>query len=261
MADDVFSTGAFQGKRVLITGGGTGVGQATALAFAARGARVLVGGRRSQPLERTRELAAGLPGSIEGQQVDVLSAGSVRSMVDRATREWGGVDVLFNNAGNSGQGRPLAAVDEESFDRTIGIHAKGVFLGMKYAIPAMVESGGGAIINMSSIAGVVGMAGNAEYCAAMAAVIGLTKAAAVDYARHGVRVNAICPGAHRTEILNEFISRFTPDEWQEHVDRVYPTRRVADPSEAAAVVLFLASDAASNIHGVALPVDGGYLAL
>ena len=252
---------AFAGHRVIVTGGGSGVGRATALMFAAQGARVLIGGRRRESLEETRSLAANLSGHIEVQQVDVLDAGSVREIVSRSVKEWGGLDFLFNNAGNNAQGRPLADVDEESFDRTIGIHAKGVFLGMKYAIPAMIDSGGGAIVNMSSIAGVAGMASNSEYCAAMAAVIGLTKAAAVDYARFGIRVNAVCPGAHETEILREFISRFTPEQWQERVDRVYPTRRIGRPEEVASVVLFLASAAASNIHGVALPIDGGYLAL
>jgi NAD(P)-dependent dehydrogenase (short-subunit alcohol dehydrogenase family) len=250
----------FDGATVLVTGGGSGIGWETATRFALEGADVLITGRDAARLDDAVMRAAERGAVLRRHVADVLEEPQVADAVAEAAAPTGRLDVLFNNAGGGSQNRPLADIDASSFDQVMATHARGVWLGMKHAIPVMLAGGGGAIVNMSSMAGLVGTPRNAEYTAAMWAVIGLTKAATLDYASQGIRVNAVCPAAHETEILQGTRDRFPGAAWDERVRRVYPRGRTGEPAEVAEAVLFLSSPAASNIHGIALPIDGGFTA-
>jgi NAD(P)-dependent dehydrogenase (short-subunit alcohol dehydrogenase family) len=250
----------FDGATVLVTGAASGIGHETAVRFALEGADVLITGRSIDRLDSAIASAADRGTRLRCLVADVKDEAQVAAAVAEAARPAGRLDVLFNNAGGGGQGKPLAEIDAESFDEVMATHARGIWLGMKHAIPVMIRGGGGAIVNMSSMAGLVGVPVNAEYTAAMWAVIGLTKAATMDYGGQGIRVNAVCPGAHETEMVEATRARFPGTEWNERVRRVYPRGRIGDPSEVAETVLFLASPAASNVYGIALPVDGGFTA-
>jgi NAD(P)-dependent dehydrogenase (short-subunit alcohol dehydrogenase family) len=240
------------GKVAIITGAGSGIGRASAELFAAEGAQVVCADLSGQQ----DEVAAGIGASAVGVKVDVAETADVRRMVDLAVERFGRLDVLFNNAGiGGGQRQLLADVDEETFDRQIGIHLRGVFLGMKHAIPVMLEGGGGSIINTASAAGLVGWREIAVYSAAKGGVVQLTKSAALDYAEAGIRVNAICPGMTLTGIAGRATGT-TPASPPPGT----PMNRWGQSDELAAAALFLASDESSFVTGVALPVDGGYVA-
>ena len=175
-------------------------------------------------------------------------------MVERAVKVFGGLDIAFNNGAVAGAGKPAADEPEESWNRIVGINLKSVYLSMKHEIPAMLAGGGGAIVNTSSTAGLFGEPGAASYAAAKHGVIGLTKSAALDYIKKGVRINALCPGGTNTEMLAEWMKN--PDIAAQ-VRAAQPIGRLAAPEEIAAVALFLASDAASFVIGHAMVVDGG----
>jgi NAD(P)-dependent dehydrogenase (short-subunit alcohol dehydrogenase family) len=188
--------------------------------------------------------------------VDVASAADVARMVDSAVQRFGKLDVLFNNAGLGRQDSPLHEIDEATFDAMIAVNLKGVFLGMKHAIPVMLKNGGGSIVNTASAVGLVGFKGKAAYSAAKGGVVLMTKTAALDYAESGVRVNAICPGMTWTGMAGA-----APDSSPPAGQRLpQPMARWGLPQELAAAALFLASDESSFITGVAIPVDGGYVA-
>jgi NAD(P)-dependent dehydrogenase (short-subunit alcohol dehydrogenase family) len=179
-------------------------------------------------------------------------------MVERAVTMYGRLDVLFNNAGIEGSQAPTADYPEADFDRVIGINLKSVFLGMKYAVPAMLRSGGGSIINMSSVAGLVGFPHMVAYCASKGAVVQMSKTTALEYATRGIRVNAICPGV----IWTPMVERVTggSEEAREQFAAIEPVGRMGTAGEVAALALFLASDESSFVTGAALPVDGGFVA-
>ncbi len=248
-----------RGKAVIITGAASGIGLATAHAFARQQARLLLGDIDEAALESAKIALAATGADVMTQKVDVSKADQVADMVTRAVRHFGCLHVLINNAGVTQIGmKHLCDVDEEQFDRLIAINLKGIWLGMKYAIPAIERSGGGCVVNMSSSAGLVGQAGVSIYAATKHAVLGMTKAAALEYGMNGVRINAVCPGAIDSPIRAHQRSRYSDEEWAARARAYHPaTGRDGTADEVAGSILFLCSDAASNIHGTSLAVDGG----
>lgn len=178
-------------------------------------------------------------------------------MVEHTIAAFGRLDVAFNNAGIGGSGFPLAEEEEIAFDEIVSVNLKGVFLSMKHEIPAMVRTGGGAIVNTASVAGLVGEPGISSYSASKHGVVGLTRTAALDHIREGVRINAICPGATRTPLLEKW---FQDPNVEEFVMSRHPIGRIGDPVEVARVAVFLASDEASFVVGQAWAIDGGLTA-
>jgi NAD(P)-dependent dehydrogenase (short-subunit alcohol dehydrogenase family) len=243
----------FKGKRVIVTGGASGIGAAAARAFAAEGARVLIADLQAKGEAVAAQIRAE-GGEALFQQADLSMDSACAAMVARAVGAFGGLDVAFNNGAIAGAGKPMADEPEESWNRIVGINLKSVYLSMKHEIPAMLAGGGGTIVNTSSTAGLFGEPGAASYTAAKHGVIGLTKSAALDYIKKGVRINALCPGGTDTEMLAEWMKN--PDV-AERVRAAQPIGRLAAPEEIAAVALFLASDAASFVVGHAMVVDGG----
>jgi len=243
----------FNGKRVIVTGGASGIGAAAARLFAAEGAKVLVAD--IQP--KGEEVAAGIRaagGTAVFQSADLAKAADCKVMVQRAVDEFGGLDIAFNNGAVVGAGMPVGDEPEDSWDRIVGINLKSVYLCMKYEIAAMLESGGGAIVNTSSVAGLFGEEGAASYAASKHGVIGLSKSAALEYIRRGIRINVLCPGGTNTEMLAAWMEN---PEIAARVIAAQPIGRLASPEEMAGTALFLASDDASFMVGHAMVVDGG----
>ena len=251
------TTKQFEGKVVLITGASRGIGAATARLFAQGVAAVVLASRHAEDLARLEEEIKASGGEAMAVVTDVADAALVEALVQRTVATYGRLDLAINNAGVAGGNRPLVEVTEETFDRVIAINLKGVFLGMKYEIPAMVAAGGGAIVYVSSTVGLVGSgAGIAPYIASKHGVVGLTKAAALEYAGQHIRVNAIAPGTTRTSVNEHWIDN---EQIRQRITSGIPLGRIADPEEVAEVLLWLCSDAASYVTGVTLPVDGGYI--
>jgi len=248
-------TKQFAGKVALVTGGGSGIGRATAIQFGKEGARVVVADVQSGGIEETVRLIRETDGEAACVKADVSKAGDVEAMVAKTVELFGRLDFAHNNAGIAGSFRgPLHEWPEEIWEQVISINLKGVWLCMKYEIPQMLKTGGGAIVNTSSIAGLVGIKGNAAYGASKHAVAGLTKTAALDYAQLGIRVNAVCPGHTNTPMIAPDLKRADkPFVVQE------PIGRVGTPEEIARVVVWLCSDGASYVTGHVMPVDGGYV--
>lgn len=247
----------FKGKVVLVSGAAGGIGRAAALAFAAEGGRVIAVDVNEIDGGRTVDLIRDDGGEAIFLASDVSKAADCEMMVQHAVATFGRLDIAFNNAGISGGGFALADEEEIAWDRTIAVNLKGVYLAMKYEIPAMLQAGGGTIVNMASVAGLVGNPGLSSYCASKHGVVGLTKAAALDYIGQGIRINAVCPGATRTPLLENW---FQNPEVEQHVMKLHPIGRVADAAEIARAVLFLASGDSSFMVGHAMPVDGGLIA-
>jgi NAD(P)-dependent dehydrogenase (short-subunit alcohol dehydrogenase family) len=247
----------FHGKAVVVTGGAGGIGRAACLGFAAEGAAVLVADMDAAEGERTVELVRQAGGTAQFQPVDVTRDADCKAMVTAALDQYGRLDVAFNNAGIGTSGFALAEEEESTFDRMIAVNLKGVFLCMRHEIAAMLEGGGGTIVNTSSVAGLVGNPGLSSYCAAKHGVTGLTRAAALEYIGRGIRINAVCPGATRTRMLEAW---FQDPGVEQHVMGLHPIGRIADPEEVARVALFLASPQSSFMVGCAVPVDGGVTA-
>ncbi len=247
----------FEGKVALITGASRGIGAATAQLFAQEGATVVLASRSEEELARIVEEIRANGGEVMAATTDVAEAASVEILIKRTVDTYGRLDIAVNNAGIAGGNKPLVEVTEEVFDRVIAVNLKGVFLGMKYEIPAMLVSGGGAIVNLSSTVGLVGTgAGIAPYIASKHGVVGLTKAAALEYAGQHIRVNAIARGTTRTSVNERWIA---DEQIRQRLTSGIPLGRVADPAEVAEAILWLCSDAASYVTGVTLPVDGGYI--
>lgn len=237
---------AIENKVVIVTGASRGIGAAGARAFAAAGARVVLAARDEAALN---EVAKDLDGALV-VPTDVSDAGSVKALVDRTIARFGRLDAAFNNAGGNVAMRPVGEIPDGEFDQTLAVNLRGVFLCMKHEINAMLANGGGAIVNMASTAGIGSAPGLAAYVAAKHGIVGLTKAAALDYADKGIRINALAPGPIHTD------PRMDPQQ----VGRWVPMQRVGRPEEVAAVAVWLCSDDASYITGAILPVDGGKLA-
>jgi NAD(P)-dependent dehydrogenase (short-subunit alcohol dehydrogenase family) len=254
------SSSSFAGKVVIVTGAGKGLGRHVALAFAKEGARLVLNGRQTAALDAVADELRSTGAQAENVVGDIAQSQTWVAIVAVAKRRFGRVDCLVNNAGIMGAGLRLCEVPEDEFDAVMSINVRGTWLGMKHCIPVMLETGGGAIVNLSSIHGLHGNVGQAAYSASKHAVIGLTKTAAVEYAKAGIRVNAVCPAAHETEMFADFRSRFTDAEWAARINAKYPLGRVGRPEEVSSVILFLCSPGASNLHGLAIPIDGGYAA-
>ncbi len=247
----------FEGKVAVVTGGSSGIGRAAAIAFAAEGARVAIGARRAAESEETVRQIQAQGGDAIFVPTDVTRADQVKNLMDTAVSRWQRLDYAFNNAGIGGSAFvPIPDYAEKVWDDVINVNLKGVFLAMKYEIPHMLKSGGGAIVNMSSVAGLIGGVAGVAYYASKHGVIGATKAAAMENAKTGIRVNAVCPAVIPTA-LSEGI--FSGDR-EAAVLAHHPMGRFGRPEEVADAVVFLCSDKASYITGHALPVDAGLLA-
>lgn len=251
----------FKGKVAIITGAGDGIGQDTAMAFAREGAHVIVAGRTASSIEETVAQIRQEGGEACAVQTDVSKSSDVENMVAQAVGRYGRLDILFNNAGIAGNGKPLCEIEEEFFEQVWAINTKGTWLGIKYAIPAMLKTGGGCIVNNASTSALAGFPGLGAYASSKHAVIGLTKTAALEYGQSNIRINAVCPSTHLTKLSLARKERLGEEAWLANMRAWHPaTGRAGLVHEVSGVVLFLCSEAASNIHGVALPIDGGYSA-
>ena len=250
-------SGRVAGRGILVTGAGSGIGRAAAQLFANEGGRVVVVDQDEDEAQATVTSIRQAGGEALAIGADVSREADCRGMVERALAAYGRLHVAFNNAGIGASGFAVADEEEVTWSRLIDVNLKGIFLGMKYEIPAMVGAGGGAIVNTASVAGLVGERGIGAYSASKHGVVGLTRTAALDYIGQGVRINAVCPGATRTRIL---ASWFQDPKVESFILSRHPIGRIAEPEEIARAVLFLASDDASFIVGQALAVDGGLTA-
>jgi NAD(P)-dependent dehydrogenase (short-subunit alcohol dehydrogenase family) len=248
----------FEAKVALVTGGGSGIGRATALAFAREGARVVIGNRNVQRGEETVKMIQAGGGTASFRRTDVLIAADIEALVDHAMKTYGRLDAAFNNSGVGGEVRPLAEQTEVGYDAVMDVNVKGVWLSMKYEIPRMLEHGGGAIVNNSSIAGLIGFPGLAIYVASKHAVIGLTKNAALEYSAQGIRVNAVNPAVIDTEMVDELVIGAKTNKGE--MAKLHPIGRIGRVEEVANAVLWLCSSKASFVTGHSLLVDGGFTA-
>lgn len=241
--------GRLEGKVAAVTGAGSGMGAATVRRFCAEGAKVVAMDRSGDEVGVARDCGEACV-ALNG---DVSRADDVRKMLDLAVSRFGGLDIVFNNAGIQGPIVDTAEYPEDEFDRVIAVNLKGVYLGMKYAIPLLLERGGGSIINTSSMASLVAFAGMSGYCASKGGVSMLTKLTAAEYAARGIRVNAILPGA-----IDTGMTRGMPKGYIDGAVAATLVGRIGTPDEIANLALFLASDESSFITGTLVPVDGGY---
>lgn len=247
------------GKIALVTGGGGGIGRATALAFAREGAKVAVVDIDIRGADEVVGAIHALGGEALSIETDVSKGDQVAAMVAKVVARFGRLDVAFNNAGIDVEHEPLAKATEETFDRLMSVNVKGTWLCLKHEILQMLEQGGGgAIVNTASIGGLIGAPRQPLYGTTKHAVLGMTKAAAVEYGRKGIRINAVCPGVIRTPMMERAIER--DPRRKAYIEQAHPIGRVGEPEDIAAAVVFLSSDDASFMIGHSMVVDGGYTA-
>ncbi len=251
-------TRLLEGKAALVTGASSGIGRATALVFAREGAKVVVADVVVAGGEETVRLIKTVGGEAIFIKADVSKAAEVEAMVNTAVAAYGRLDCAHNNAGIEGAMSTTADYTEEDWDRVISINLKGVWLCMKSEIAQMLKQGGGAVVNTASGAGLVGLANMSAYVASKHGVVGLTKTAALEYAKAGIRVNAVCPGVIQTPMVARVTGR--QPQLAEALVAAEPVGRVGQPEEIAEAVVWLCSEAASFVTGHAMAVDGGYVA-
>jgi len=250
--------GELEGKVALVTGASSGIGRESALAFAAAGARVVVSDVVVDGGEETVSEIRSAGGEATFVRADVSQTAEVEALVRQTVETYGRLDCAHNNAGIEGDMAPTAECAEANWDRTIAINLKGVWLCMKSEIRQMLRQGGGAIVNTSSAAGLVGFANLPAYVASKHGIAGLTKTAALEYAEQGIRVNAVCPGVIHTPMIDRIVNGDAETEAQ--FTALEPVGRMGSPAEVAQAVVWLCSDAASFVTGLAMPVDGGFVA-
>jgi NAD(P)-dependent dehydrogenase (short-subunit alcohol dehydrogenase family) len=243
----------FTNKVVLITGAASGIGRAAALAFAAEGARVAILDRSLDALEAVHASLKNAGSEVLAMACDVSSPDQVEGAIKQLDDRFGRLDVAFNNAGVENKAAPVHEIDLAEWDRILGINLRGTFICMKHELAQMVKQGGGAVVNTSSGAGIRGVAGGAAYAASKHAIIGLTRSAALDYAKQNIRVNAVLPGNIETPMME----RFTGGDIQKAID-LEPVGRLGKPEEIAEAVLWMASDLGSFVTGAATVIDGGW---
>ena len=249
--------GRIEGKVALITGGGSGIGRATALLFAREGAKLMIADYNAEGGERTVKTIKEAGGIAAFHAADVSNPQDVDGLMHKVVETYGRLDCAFNNAGIEGHMAETPECTLENWNRVIAINLTGVFLCMKYEIPLMLRHGGGSIVNTASGAGLVGLAGAPAYVAAKHGVAGLTKAAALEFAQKGIRVNAVCPGFIRTPMVERVLDKglFSEDQ----IFASEPMHRMGKPEEIGEAVLWLCSEASSFVTGLPMPVDGGYV--
>jgi NAD(P)-dependent dehydrogenase (short-subunit alcohol dehydrogenase family) len=245
----------FQDKVALVTGGSFGIGKATAIAFAQRGAKVVV----TDIIEDGDTLSTITKAGGEASFItcDVSNDASIKAMIEKTIAVYGRIDYAFNNAGIEGASAPTHECTTENWDKTINVNLKGVWLCMKYEIPQMLKQGKGSIVNNASIAGLVGFPNIPAYVASKHGVIGLTKNAALEYAKLGIRVNVVCPGVIKTPMIDRFTGK--NKEVEKQFENMEPVGRLGEPEEVAEAVTWLCSDSSSFVTGHSLAVDGGWV--
>jgi NAD(P)-dependent dehydrogenase (short-subunit alcohol dehydrogenase family) len=246
------------GRVALITGAASGIGRAAARLFAERGARCVLVDLAQDAGESVAETIRSAGGEAVFIAADVADSSAVARAVALATERFGRLDYAYNNAGLSGPAHFVAEMPEDQWRRALDVMLTGVFLCMKHEIPAMLAGGGGAIVNCASGAGLIGFPGQSAYVASKHGVIGLTRAAALEYGPQGIRINSICPGTARTGMVEDVVKE--SPELQDELKRLHPIGRIAEPEEIAEAALWLCTDRASFVLGTALSVDGGYVA-
>lgn len=254
VSDGKFLATSFEGKVALVTGGGSGIGEACVHAFARGGGKVVVADINLDAAEKVAAAVRDAGGQAAAVKVDVADPTSVEAMVAFTKETFGGLNIAVNNAGIGGESNPTGQASIEGWNKVIAINLSSVFYCMRYEIPAMLEQGGGAIVNVASILGSVAFAGSPGYVAAKHGVVGLTKTAAVEYATQGIRVNSVGPGFIATPLLDAV------EEMKQAIADLHPMKRLGTAEEVAALIVFLASDAASFITGSYHLADGGYTA-
>lgn len=255
-------SGKFEGKVVLVTGAGSGIGRAAALLFAGEGAAIAALDLRAESAEETAAMVVAAGGRALALSANVAKAAEVQTAVDRAAAELGRLDVLYNNAGINSSGSVVDAT-EDDWDLCFDVNVKGTFLCSRAAVPHLERAGGGAIVNQGSVAGLVAIANFAAYCAAKGAVVSLTRSMAIDLAGRGIRVNAICPGTVFTPLMEPMLIARGDGDLQAGLAKTvvkYPIGRLGTPDEIARVALFLASEDASFVTGTIMTADGGMTA-
>ncbi|MEJ7841328.1 MAG: glucose 1-dehydrogenase [Rubrobacter sp.] len=246
-----------EGKRTIVTGAGSGIGRAIALRLASEGARIVLADVDDAAAE---SVASEIDAQTLVQKTDVTKTSDVETLVGRAVSEWGGLDVMVNNAGVGVAGTAVTTTEGE-YERVMDVCVRGTFLGMKHAIPALAESGGGSVINMSSVAALVGLVDRAVYSAAKGAILAMTRASAIDHVGDGVRVNCIAPGTVDTPWVARITSGYDdPEEARANMQARQPHGRFVTPEEIAAMAAYLAADESASVIGACMIVDGGVTA-
>ena len=258
MSKSASNTDEFEGRVAIVSGAASGIGRAASSLFAERGARLVLADLDREGGESAAEAIRATGAEAVFVETDVAEGEAVARAVATATERFGRLDYAYNNAGLSGPPNFVAEMPEAQWRRTIDVMLTGVFLCMKYEIPAILASGGGAIVNCASGAGLIGFPGQSAYVASKHGVIGLTRAAALEYGSQGIRVNSICPGTARTAMVEDVV-RETP-ALQQELEGLHPIGRIAEPEEIAEAALWLCSERSSFVLGTALSVDGGYVA-
>ncbi|TPG46527.1 SDR family NAD(P)-dependent oxidoreductase [Sphingomonas glacialis] len=243
----------FTGKVAFVTGAASGIGRATAVAFATDGARVAIIDRTEDALRGTADAIRDVGGEALIIACDIAQPDQVEAAVGQAVETFGRLDIAFNNAGVENKAAPVAEIELDEWDRILDINLRGTFICMKHELAQMLLQGGGVIVNTSSGAGIRGVAGGASYAASKHAIIGLTKSAALDYAKQNIRVNAILPGNIETPMMD----RFTGGDIQKAID-LEPVGRLGKPEEIADAVLWMSADLGSFVTGAAISIDGGW---